>query len=79
VDIGLLDSVEKTDNTLNKISEVIEEWNTTKFYERTPKDKTINGNCQHFIEDLLLRLNISPSFDGPLSKNSKDLISRIIY
>eukprot|EP01080_Neovahlkampfia_damariscottae_P006933 gene6933-11096_t len=66
VDIGLLNSIEKTDTTLDIISNVIVKWNTTKGYDRTPKDKKVYGNCQHFIEDLLLKLNIIPKFEGPL-------------
>jgi len=67
-DIAEIDTMEKLEETIDKISEVIVDWNSTKLYKANGGDKRIYGNCQEFIDSICIKLGIKINFDGPLAE-----------
>ncbi len=55
------------DDTVQKISEVIIKWNTSKQYDQR------NANCQQFVDDCCEALKINMKFDGPLGEYLNNL------
>jgi hypothetical protein len=62
--MGILNLKEKSDlKKLDKVQEIIVNWNVTKTYNRT------DNSCQIFCGDILEALEFSPKqFKGQLSK-----------
>jgi hypothetical protein len=52
--------------TIDRICEVIAEWNSTKLYKANGGDKRVFGNCQEFIDSACIKLGVESKFDGPL-------------
>jgi hypothetical protein len=48
-------------------SKVICEWNSNKSYNQT------SANCQHFVEDILGQLNITPKYRNTIDNYLKQL------
>jgi hypothetical protein len=53
-DISEIENVDELNNIIDNLSEVIAEWNSTKFYKANGGDKRIYGNCQEFIDSVII-------------------------
>jgi len=67
-DIDHITTVNRFNDIVNKLAEVIVKWNTTMQYKENGGDKTKVGNCQDFVDDVLQALDIKLNFDGPMAK-----------
>ena len=65
-DIDAIQTVSNLKETVDKLAEIIVEWNTSKYYKNHGGDKSKVGNCQDFVEAVLNKLGIKLKFEGPL-------------
>ena len=72
-DIGEIATLSDLNGTVDKLAEVIIEWNTSMSYKSSGGDKSKEGNCQDFVDAILRKLNIKIDFKGPLGKFLIDL------
>lgn len=55
------------------MAKVICTWNSTKLYKDQPPKSKDEGNCQDFVNDILLGIGIKIDFQGPLGSFMKKL------
>lgn len=72
-DIDAIHTVTNLKDTIDRLAEVIVEWNTSKQYKNHGGDKSKVGNCQDFVEAVLNKLEIKINFAGPLGEFLKSL------
>lgn len=72
---GIAVEKERIEDIRNSLSQVICHWNSTKHYRNDPKDRTVEGNCQDFVDDILAHLGIDASsvFNGALGDYLKEM------
>ncbi len=75
-DIDHITTLERLDEVISKLGEVIVRWNCTKTYKEISSDKVNTGNCQDFVDAVLESLGIRVKFTGPLSKFVNQLRSK---
>ena len=63
----LLSKDVKIDTYIDKLAKVICEWNSNKSYNQT------TANCQHFVEDILAQLNVTPKYRTTIDSYLKQL------
>jgi len=72
-DLDSIGSEQQLEDIIDKLATKICEWNGTKTYSDTPKNKKTQGNCQDFVNDILQAINVSHDFKGALAMYIKTL------
>ncbi|KAL9644048.1 hypothetical protein ABK040_005516 [Willaertia magna] len=72
-DLEPITTLQSLDQALEKLAEIIVEWNTTKKYKSMGGNKNIFGNCQDFCESVLQKIGIK--FDYLNNEYMKDFFS----
>lgn len=72
---GIIVEKERIEQLRENLAQVICHWNATKRYKNDPKNRTLEGNCQDFVDDVLAHLGIDSSsiFNGPLGDFLKEM------
>ncbi|KAG2387570.1 hypothetical protein C9374_001164 [Naegleria lovaniensis] len=64
-DLEPITTLEDLDVVINKLADVIVEWNTTKKYKPMGGNRCIYGNCQDFCEAVLARIGVDFRIKNP--------------
>ena len=74
-DIEQLQTNEDVRNVVEKLSKVIVKWNTTMSYKERDTETGKSGNCQDFVDDVLVSIGLSRDSlsQGPLGEFLKKL------
>ena len=64
-DLEPITTLEDLDVVINKLADVIVEWNTTKKYKPMGGNRCIYGNCQDFCEAVLARIGVDFHIKNP--------------
>ena len=64
-DLEPITTLEDLNQVVDKIADVIVEWNTTKKYKPMGGNRCVYGNCQDFVEAVLSRLGIKWQIENP--------------